>query len=312
MSICAVCTKTITKNSPGITCSGVCGSSYHANSTCSDVAKNQLPTLISLPGARWACQSCRTSQRNRNRSNADTDAEGDLFAVEDITSTAKVQECVQLIHKKIESLCDSINFCSNKITDFEQKLLKFDNLFKNMETLKTENAVLKQKITQMENKMNNLEQLSRSYNIELQDIPEKSNENLVTIAGNVAKMLNFKLECFMLDTIYRVPTQAENKPKNIIIKFRSKLDRDRLLSAAKAARKQLGNKPGFKLDGVSDRFFINEHLPPQTKLLLKQAREKSKNKGFKFVWVQNGNVLIRKTEHSKIVSISCLEDLNAI
>lgn len=111
----------------------------------------------------------------------------------------------------------------------------------------------------MENRMNNLKQLSRSYNIELQNIPEKSDENLVAIAGKVANMLNFKLESAMVDNIYRVPTQVENKPKNIIIKFLSKPDRDRLLSAAKVVRKQLGNKPGFKLDDVSDRFFINEH-----------------------------------------------------
>lgn len=95
MTICAVCTKTITKNSPGISCSGICGSSYHANSACSDVAKNQMSTLISLPGARWACQSCRISQRNRTRSNADRDAEENSSAVEDIASTVKVQECLQ-------------------------------------------------------------------------------------------------------------------------------------------------------------------------------------------------------------------------
>lgn len=146
----------------------------------------------------------------------------------------------------------------------------------------------------------------------MQDIPEKPNENLVTIATKVASMFNFKLETSLIDNIFRVPTQTENKPKNIIIKFLSKLERDRFLSAAKVARKNPANERGFKLDGVSSRFFVNEHLSPQTKLLLKQAKEKAKIKSFKFVWVQNGNILARKAENTKIFLIAKPEDLNAM
>ena len=125
-------------------------------------------------------------------------------------------------------------------------------------------------------------------------------------------MFNFELETPMIDNIFRVPTQVENKPKNIIIKFLSKLNQDTYLASAKAARKNLGDKQGFKLDGVSNRFFVNEHLSPQTKLLLKQTREKTKSKNYKFVWIQNGNVLVRQAENSKIICIAKADDLNAL
>lgn len=42
-----------------------------------------------------------------------------------------------------------------------------------METLMIENVALKQKLSKVESKVNNLERFNRSYNIEIQDIPEK-------------------------------------------------------------------------------------------------------------------------------------------
>ncbi|KAG5872684.1 hypothetical protein JTB14_003041 [Gonioctena quinquepunctata] len=68
-----------------------------------------------------------------------------------------------------------------------------------------------------------------------------------------------------IDTAFKVPSRAENKPKNIVVKFKFKQSRDYFLTAAKVARKDANNQRGFNLDGISNRFFINEHLPPKTK-----------------------------------------------
>ena len=73
-------------------------------------------------------------------------------------------------------------------------------------------------------------------------------------------------------------TQNENKPKNIIIKFVSKHHRDGFLAAAKVAKKKLGKGEGFQVAGISNRFYVNEHLPPQTKLLLKETRQAAQKK----------------------------------
>ena len=310
MSLCVVCNNKITKNSPGIECSGFCGSSYHANSTCSDVAKTQLSTLNSLPGVKWICPSCRKSRRDRAGSTADAAGSDAPFSGD--VSDQGMPAFMRTIKQEMQLLRDSVDFCSDKITDFEQKLLKFNDLFKTVETIKMENTFLKNEVVQLTNRLNNIEQFNRSYNIELQDISEKPGENLVSIVTQVADLFKFKLNTSMIDNIFRVPTQLEHKPKNIIIKFLSKLDRDRFLLAAKIARKELGSGQGFKLDGVTNRFYVNEHLPPHTKTLLKQAKEKAKNKNFKFVWVQNGNVLVRKAENTKIIFIAKPEDLNAL
>lgn len=315
MSICVMCTKSITKNSPGIACSGTCGSSFHANSTCCEMSKIQLTTLKELTGARWSCSTCRKCPSQHQMSRTRSNDAGDGTATDIVIAAAadgSMKDLLDALTKNIESLRDSVEFCSNKITDFEQKLSNIHKLSKNIDSLQFENTALKEKVSRMEKKLDNIEKFNRSYNIELQDIPETPNENLMDIANKVAIMLNFNLNTAMIDNIFRVPSQVENKAKNIIIKFLSKLERDRFLSAANVARKGLQGKSGFNIGGVSNKFFINEHISPQTKLLFKEVREKAKTNNIKFVWVQNGNVLVRRSENTKIIAISRTDDLNTV
>ena len=104
----------------------------------------------------------------------------------------------------------------------------------------------------------------------------------------------------------------KKQTKNIIIKFLSKIHRYGFLNAAKFAKKIEENRQGFKIPGILERCFVNEHLPPQTKLLLKQTRQKALTNHYKFVWVQNGNVLVRKAENSNIIHISSMDDLGKL
>ncbi|KAL3266659.1 hypothetical protein HHI36_010822 [Cryptolaemus montrouzieri] len=69
---------------------------------------------------------------------------------------------------------------------------------------------------------------------------------------------------------------------------------------------------GFKIDGVSDRLFINEHLTPMNKILYKNARVAAEQNQFKCVWVQSGNILVRKDDTTKILQISSEQNLNKI
>ena len=216
------------------------------------------------------------------------------------------------MQREIQDLKESVNFCSDKITDFESKLAKLNEYFKITELLKTENNKLKQKVGALTKKVGALKSTLRSNSVEIQDIPEKSNENLISITKAIENFLKFNFEDNMIDTVFRVQTQVENKPKNIVLKFVAKLQRDRFWQAAKAVRSQKEHQKDFKLTGVADRFYINEHLLPQTKLLLKRTREVAKEKFYKFTWVQNGNVLVRKAEKSKIVHIQNAEDLGKL
>nr|CAI5851169.1 unnamed protein product [Callosobruchus analis] len=109
-----------------------------------------------------------------------------------------------------------------------------------------------------------------------------------------------------------LPGPTENKPKNIIGRFVSKLDRDRFLVLAKKKRKTEGNRNGFKINGVSTRCFISEHRSTQAKHLYELPRDICKQKGVKCVWIQNGNIMTRKSETSRILQITTQEDLKKL
>ena len=68
-----------------------------------------------------------------------------------------------------------------------------------------------------------MKQSLRSNNVEIQDVNGKPNENLLTVVDGISKFLNFQIQTYLIETVFRVPTQSENKPKNIIIKSLSKI-----------------------------------------------------------------------------------------
>lgn len=304
MTNCKHCDKPITKSSPGVQCHGQCAAHFHANNTCSDVSKSQISTLESLPGARWMCKPCR-GQRARTTS----------IDLEEMNETQVIDFMRKMkteLHAEMKDLKRAVDFCSDKISDFESKLAKLNEYIKKTDQLQKENIKLKQDINSLESKMNSLESSLRCNNVEIQDVPEKTNESLISVVQDIGKFLQYEIKESAIDTVFRVQTQVENKPKNIVVKFISKVHRDGFLNAAKVTRMIKEHQRGFKLPGVSERFYINEHLLPQTKLLLKQVREFSKSKSYKFVWVQNGNVLLRKAERSKIFQVRNVDDLGRL
>ena len=58
-----------------------------------------------------------------------------------------------------------------------------------------------------------MEQSLRSNNVEIQDVNEKPNENLLTVVDGISKFLNFQIQTNLIETVFRVPTYFENKPK---------------------------------------------------------------------------------------------------
>lgn len=314
MAVCSVCKQSITKKSPGLRCDSFCGLLFHANPNCSDVSKIQLNVIESLPGGRWACTNCRSKPADGSKSQRTDQLDMDGRTDENNASTSQFSGMINSLKTEINALRESVDFCSNKISDFEEKLQKINEYFKFTDQLKMENITMKTEINALNTRIHSMEQHIRSNNIEIHDVPEKEGENLINIVKSIANFINYPIEENMLDAVFRVPTKMTNKPKNIIVKFVSKFKRDNFLAASKIKRQQSENKAekGFNVPNIAHRLFINEHLSTDNKLLLKQVRDEAKSKNYKFVWVQNGNILIRRDEKSKIIHITNSEDFKKL
>ncbi|KAG5869442.1 hypothetical protein JTB14_025169 [Gonioctena quinquepunctata] len=213
---------------------------------CSDVSKIQLAAISNLPGGMWACPECRRPTGTRTRSHSAVDqgmimVQADGTADDDVSGVAgngatstkiSSNEFLKSLKSEIQMLRESVDFCSNMVTDFDEKLLKMNEYFKITEKLKMENASMRNDVLELKKQIDNLEYSTRSNNIEIHEVPEKNNENLVDVVTKIGRFLNISLDPDSIDTAFRVPSRAENKPKNIVVKFKFKQSRDYFLTAA--------------------------------------------------------------------------------
>lgn len=123
----------------------------------------------------------------------------------------------------------------------------------------------------------------------------------------VATSLGVEIDESDIDIVHRVRSQDKDKP-NIVVRFATRSARDRVLSAAKKTQLNVGLL-GFE---GNQPLYVNEHLCIETKTLLTKAKQAKRDKGWKYVWVTQGKVLMRKTENSNVLHVTCEEDLTKV
>ncbi|CAG9819880.1 unnamed protein product [Phaedon cochleariae] len=204
-----------------------------------------------------------------------------------------------------DELVKSVSFCSDKISDFEKSLDDVKVLMRKFEELKRDNNNMKKEISNLNSRVNELEQHSRSKNIVIQGVPENNNENLISIVEQISNFLGVEVKD-NVEFANRVQSMkpVPGKPKNIVVGFASKILRDQVIALAKQKRKNSSNpKNGIKINEIIESVYINEHLTSNNQSLLREAKEAARTKNFKFVWVKNGNIFMRKDERSRVKMI---------
>ncbi|KAL4720852.1 hypothetical protein ACJJTC_016721 [Scirpophaga incertulas] len=103
------------------------------------------------------------------------------------------------------------------------------------------------KLSEIFAKIDVLEQQARSCNLEICNVPDKRNESLPTLIEKIGNVLKCPVRGSEVISIHRVPhAERDNpRPKNIIVKFSTRLQRDNLLSAFRKAKKLNTDQIGF-------------------------------------------------------------------
>lgn len=163
----------------------------------------------------------------------------------------------------------------------------------------------------LESKIDVLEQQARQCNIELGNIPEKRGENLISVLESIALAINIPLAKNDVVALHRVPHAhaQNNRPKNIIVKFASRLLRDNLLSAYRLSKGLTSDRIGFS--GTPCRIYINEHLTLRNKDLFRKCREAAKANKFRYVWIRNATVLVKEADDSATFAIRTEADISS-
>ncbi|XP_073947852.1 uncharacterized protein, partial [Choristoneura fumiferana] len=176
--------------------------------------------------------------------------------------------------------------------------------------LENKNIYLEKCNKALEERVQELETREKEKNLEIHGLDTQSNENTKSIVQELAQKLNLNPKD--VDDAQRVGQEKPDitKPKIVLVKLRSKTARDSWLQIRKQSK--LTNNKIYS-NGSDKQIFINEDLPRYKRQLLWTVRTSLKSKGFQYIWVQNGNILVKKnSEEKKIYNIRSEVDLKRI
>lgn len=206
---------------------------------------------------------------------------------------------------QVDSLKDSVQFSTDEHTDLCKKVEQFSKQIH-------DTANLKYIVTELVAKIDNLEQNARSCNIEICNVPERRNENLISLMHNIGSMVKCNIQQNDIISIHRVPHahQQNNKPKNIIVKLASRILRDNILSANRLCKGLATDQLG--ISGTPQRIHMHEHLTLKNKQLFRECQDAAKKHSYKFLWVKHGTILVREKEATKAFAIRTSQDITKI
>ncbi|CAB3241318.1 unnamed protein product [Arctia plantaginis] len=337
------------------TLKGTGGKSLQCN-VCGKVFHHKCLGLdLSCELSQWTCHSCTSSSKNKepmparfntninvrtnkrpalqsppNTSNIPITEDGVRAVIEDVMNSQMdvmlerltrnmrtiLSQELNIMREDIESLKNSMTFISNQYDD----ILNDKNESKQMiKALQDENTNLTHTVKDMSARINILEQHARANNLEIQCVPQKSNENLFNVVSKLGETVGCDIKEESITNCTRVMKQnnANNRPKSIIVQFSTPRLRDTFLAASitfnksKPIKEKL-NTSHLSLDGDKTPIYISEHLSPNNRALHAATRLKAKERGYKYVWIRNGRIYVKKNESSENRIIKDFDSLSVI
>lgn len=309
MSNCKCCLANIKKNQLKLSCAE-CQGDFHGK--CVNMSQTDVNYLEEL-NTVWRCDPCVSERRKSMR--LDASAQESKLTLEDLmevlndikkeqkTTKTEFNASHEALH---EELKESTAALQNALAKIEEYSRKVDNL-------QAENTNLKKKVCELEDRIDDMEQYSRRNCLEMQGIPEEDGENVLNIVKDVGRALSMEITDSMIDTCHRLGQKKEGKgPRGIIVKFVRRLDREVLLKKRRDKKRDFSTRHLNLATPTDNPVFLNESLSPTRRRLLWQARVAKQDRGYKYIWLRNGNILLRKEEGSPVISIKTLADLEKL
>lgn len=234
-----------------------------------------------------------------------------------------IREVKDLITAEMSNIIKELKEEFTKTTDHimeEVKGLKDTIAHKDMiiKDLTKEQTQLKDELKLISSRFSVMENLSRGRNIEIQCVPESSNENVVAMVKQLCQTIHLPISDTDIHACRRVAKMdaTSKRPRNIVVTLSSPRLRDNLISAAnrfnKEHRDKRLNTNHIGIMDASHQIFISEHLSPESKQLYAAARRFAQDKNYAYCWVKYGQIYLRKSDTSGAVRVKTKDFLNSL
>lgn len=294
-----------------IQCTGDCKGWYHFY--CAGFVEKKF--RLYQDRENWKCLGCKTRRVTHRSTNLEDDSiklsESDTSS-HSITILDEIRDLKSFVQTQFLEYSKSLNFQEGVIKDLTTTINAFKEEIK---TVKEENASLKAEIVKnkaeidlLKSETLEMQQYSRRMNLEISGFPEVLNEDTLQVVKSILNKLDVNNHESIL-VAHRIPSARKDRHKSIIVQFSSKHERDRCLTASKEKR--------IKASNISERFdatpiYLNEHLAPGMKKLLFLSKQFKRERDFKFCWVRDGKIFLRRDEEARVYKIRKESDLTDI
>lgn len=206
---------------------------------------------------------------------------------------------------------------SKRFDDLITRFQGYELRISTLEEKEKQNEQLKVQFAQLQDQLQKQTSYSLRSQIEIIGLPETPNENPYHLVQTTATKLGIELDERDLDYASRAgpPIKDSSKlPRPLVIAFTRRLKKEQFLKEAKV-RRTLNSKDIVDIGQVQRKVYINERLTPEGRQLFRAARSWIREHGYKYCWVRNGTIYIRKREGhegSPPIPIRAYEDLQNV
>lgn len=227
-----------------------------------------------------------------------------------ISDVTKLKTQNEEIKKANEEIKSSIAFINDKYEEIKGEV----------EALKKEKQLQKTYIEQLENKITDLHHRSRTSCIEIRNVPCNEGEtstDLQNLICNVGKIAQLPVKKSDIRDVYRTGGK-QSKQRTVIAEMATVQQKNSLISNVRdfnKSQKINANKMNTELLGIPGKcqpVYISEHLPLNSKKLFYAARTFAKEHSYKYCWVTNGNIYLRKNDGDKQILVTSESSLNEL
>lgn len=317
---CGKCCVDLPRDGDILTCSAKCKLSFHFK--CGGLSKNSFKTMSADRRVNWRCETCRVAspvdssrdqtskytKEDGEEEDKDEEKDGEKNSVEQSKNLDELNDTLKTVSKNLQNVTDELAEVKKSIIFMSANYDKVLDELKDMKNMKENYDKMKEKVTLLEHRVNQMEQYSRNKNIEIKGVQEIERENLKEVVVSIASKMGVEMNGNEIDVVHRVNNKGNKEPKDIIVQFKHRENRDKIMQS----RKIKINSREVTKGGLDQIVYLNEHLTPFNKMLLWEAKSKGKEKGYKFVWNKDGKILMRKDEKDRAILIRCVEDIKSI
>lgn len=227
------------------------------------------------------------------------------------SSIQTIQADINQVKTDVTSMKNSLD---SRLEEMAGRLEAVETRVSGLESYKAEVDSIRTVVSEIVSDMRRNDQWVRRSNIQINGVPETSSENLYTILNNLASKSGYPLNIATdIDFVTRVAVKNDSdskKPKPIIVRLQARYKKDDFIASLRKLKNLRASDLGFS--NSDSRIYINDHLSGYNKYLLREAKRRKTQKEYKWCWVQNCTIMVRKTDNSPVLFITSEDALNKI